>query len=141
MIGTWIAKRKTPAVFEALNKRDVEIFLKNTNPADDAKFVYPGDISASGTFVGKEAIRDWFERFFEQFPVIHFSVQQVTVANLFDMVGNNVVVTRWEVDVKNRHGIEGHISGVTVVTLRGGKVIHMQDFIFDTGEKFLTLWE
>jgi hypothetical protein len=56
------------------------------------------------------------------------------------MVGNNVVVTRWDVEVVNREGLQGQNSGVTVTTLRRGKAVHIQDFIFDTGAAFRALW-
>jgi hypothetical protein len=77
--------------------------------------VFPGDVRASGVHSGKEA-----------------------VANLFDMTGGNVVATRW--DVVNRQGRHGQNSGVTVTTLRRGKAVHIQDFIFDTGPNFRTAW-
>ena len=48
MIGALIARRKASEGLEALNKRDLEVFLKDW--ADDATFTYPGDLSGvSGT--------------------------------------------------------------------------------------------
>ena len=48
MIGALIARRKASEGFEALNRRDLEVFLKDW--ADDATFIYPGDVSGvSGT--------------------------------------------------------------------------------------------
>ena len=138
MIGAWIAKRRSPVGYEAMNRHDLEAFLKNW--VEEATFVYPGEVAASGTYSGKAAIRAWFQRFFEQFPIIRFTVKHVAVADLFDMVGNNVIATHWEVDVTNRDGFEGHNSGVSVVSLRRGKVVHAHDFIFDTGEVFQAAW-
>lgn len=71
---------------------------------------------------------------------LRFTVHRVTVANLFDLVENNMVATRWDVEVVNRDGRQGQNSGVTVTTLRGGKAVHIQDFIFDTGPAFRTAW-
>ena len=138
MIGAWVAKRRSPAVYEVMNRHALEAVLENW--AEGATFVYPGDVAASGTYSGKEAIRVWFQRFFEQFPTIRFTVKHVAVADLFDMAGNNVVATHWEVYVTNRDGFDGHNSGMTVVSLRRGKAVHAQDFIFDTGEVFRTAW-
>jgi uncharacterized protein (TIGR02246 family) len=138
MIGALIVKRKVPAAFDAMNRHDLEAFLKNYS--DDAAFVYPGDIGPSGTYTGKEAIRALFQRFFEQFPTIRFTVKHVAVTNLFDMTGSNVTAAHWEVDVTNRDGLAAHNSGVTVITSRRGQAVHVQDFIFDTGEKFRAAW-
>lgn len=110
MIGTLLAQRKTPQIYAAFNRHDLEAVLANF--ADDVTFVFLSDVKASGVNAGKEAVRRWFERFFEQFPILRFTVRQVAVANLFDLVGNNVVATRWDVEVVNRDGRQGQNSGV-----------------------------
>lgn len=138
MIGAWLAQRKTPAIYAAFNRHDLKAVLSNF--ADDVTFIFPGDVRASGVHRGKEAVTRWFEQFFEQFPTLKFTVRQVAVTNLFDMTGNNVVVTRWDVEVVNRQGRQGQNSGVTVTTLRRGKAVHIQDFIFDTGPAFRATW-
>ncbi len=138
MIGALMAKRRAPTVYEALNRRDLEAFLEYW--ANDGTFVFPGDIDASGTHSGKEAVRAWFQGFLEQFSTIRFTIKHVAVADPFDMVGNNVVAMRWEVELTNREGFDSHNSGVSVISLRRGKVVHVQDFLFDTGEKFHTAW-
>ncbi len=138
MIGAWLAQRKTPDIYAAFNRHDLKAVLANF--ADDVTFVFPGDVRASGVHVGKEAVARWFEGFFTQFPTLRFTVRQVTVASLFDLVGNNVVATRWDVEVVNRDGRQGQNSGVTVTTLRRGKAVHIQDFIFDTGPAFRAAW-
>ncbi|GIX49300.1 MAG: hypothetical protein KatS3mg131_3511 [Candidatus Tectimicrobiota bacterium] len=138
MIGAWLAQRKTPAIYQAFNRHDLKAVLSNL--ADEVTFIFPGDVRASGVHTGKEAVARWFEQFFEQFPTLRFTVRRVAVANLFDMVGNNVVVTRWDVEVVNRQGRQGQNSGVTVTTLRRGKAVHIQDFIFDTGPNFRAAW-
>mgnify|MGYP001048101461 CR=1 FL=1 len=138
MIGAWLAQRKTPEIYQAFNRHDLKAVLANF--ADDVTFVFPGDVRASGVHSGKEAVARWFEQFFEQFPTLKFTVRRVAVANLFDMTGDNVVATRWDVEVVNRDGRQGHNSGVTVTTLRRGKAVHIQDFIFDTGPNFRAAW-
>lgn len=100
MLGAWLAQRKTPQIYAAFNRHDLQAVLANL--ADDVTFVFPGDVRASGVHTGKEAVKRWFEEFFAQFPTLRFTVRQVTVANLFDLVGNNVVATRWDVEVVNR---------------------------------------
>ncbi len=138
MIGAWLAQRKTPDIYAAFNRHDLKAVLANF--ADDVTFVFPSDVRASGVHAGKEAVARWFEQFFAQFPTLRFTVRQVAVANLFDLVGNNVVATRWDVEVVNRDGWQGQNSGVTVTTLRRGKAVHIQDFIFDAGPAFRAAW-
>lgn len=138
MIGALVAKRNVLAGFDAFSRHDLEALLRNFSA--NAVFVYPGDISPSGTYTGKETIRAWFQRHFEQFPTIRFTVKHVAVTNLFDMIGSNVTAAHWEVDVINRDGLAGHNSGVTLFTIKQGKIVHLQDFIFNTGEKFRAAW-
>jgi len=66
MIGAIIAKRKARSSFDCLNRRELHAFLRDW--ADDATFVYPGNLSVSGTMEGKPAIDDWFQKFMTQFP-------------------------------------------------------------------------
>ena len=138
MLGAWLAQRKTPAIYAAFNRHDLEAVLANF--ADDVTLVFPGDVRASSVHTGKETVRRWSEQFFAQFPILRFTVRRVAVANLFDMVGDNVVATRWDVEFVNRAGLRGQNSGVTVTTLRRGKAVHIQDFIFDTGSAFRAAW-
>jgi uncharacterized protein (TIGR02246 family) len=138
MIGTLIAKRKIPDAFKALNRHDLEEFMDGW--AEDATFVYPGDISPSGTWKGKDDIRGWFQRFFEQYPSIHFSINHVAVEKLFDFVGNNTMAVHWDITIENKDGYQAQNSGVTVVRFHGGKVVHAHDFLFNTGQIFRAAW-
>jgi len=66
MIGAIIAKRKARGSLQHLNRGDVQAFLEDW--ADDAVFIYPGNLPISGTIKGKPAIDDWFRRFVNQYP-------------------------------------------------------------------------
>jgi ketosteroid isomerase-like protein len=138
MIGALLIKRKVPAAFEATNRHDIEAVLENYS--EDIILVYPGDASVSGTYHGKDEVRAFLHRWFEQFPSVCFKVKSVAVSNLFDMIGNNVVAIEYEVDVVNRDGLEFHNSGVTIATVRKGKAVHSQDYFSDTGEKLRAVW-
>ena len=138
MIGAWIAKRNVPAAFAALNNHDIRVFLKDWR--NDATFVYPGDITVSGTYTGRDAISRWFQNMMDQFPSIEFRVKHVAVTNLLDLTGNNVVVAEWEVTMTNKDGFSGENSGITVITTKMGKAVHVKDYIFDTGEAWRKAW-
>jgi len=42
--------------------------------------------------------------------------------------------------VTNRDGREGQNSGVTIITIEGGKAVRVKDFIFDQGQNFKLNW-
>jgi len=138
MIGALMAKKALAGAFNALDRHELAEFMSAWR--DDGVFVYPGDIPASGRFEGKNAVEGWFRRFLEQFPTIHFEIRDICVQNLFDLVGTNVVAVHWDIRLVNREGREGQNSGVTVVTIKRGKVSLVKDFIFDLGDNFRRNW-
>ena len=138
MIGALVAKKALAKAFDALNHHDLPKFMSAW--WDDGVFIYPGDIPESGTFQGKSAVENWFQRFFEQFPGIRFDVQDICVRNIFDLSGTNVVAVHWNIELTNREGRVGQNSGVTVVSIRRGKVFLVKDFMFDLGENFRRNW-
>jgi ketosteroid isomerase-like protein len=138
MIGSLIAKKALGDAFENLNRHDLAKFMAAWR--DDGVFIYPGEIPESGIFQGKAAVEGWFKRFFEQFPRIRFDIQDICVGSLFDIAGNNTVAVHWDIHLTNREGREGTNSGVTVVSIQGGKVVRVKDYIFDLGENFRKNW-
>ena len=138
MIGVLVAKKALVDSFDALNRHDLPKFMAAWR--DDGVFIYPGEIPESGTFQGKSAVEGWFRRFFDQFPTIQFDVQDICVRNIFDLAGNNVVVVHWNIQLTNREGRLGQNSGVTVVSIKRGKVFLVKDFIFDLGVNFRRNW-
>ncbi len=138
MIGALITKRKVAAAFDALNRHDLDVFLKGWR--DDATFIYPGNIPASGAYTGKDAIRAWFQNLLDQYPTIEFTVKRVAVSNPFDLTGNTVAMAEWDIKETNRDGFSAENSGVTVITLRWGKAVRIKDYLFDTGEEWRKSW-
>jgi ketosteroid isomerase-like protein len=138
MIGALVARKAIVAAFEAMDQHDLTRFMSAWR--DDGVFIYPGEIYASGTFQGKSAVEGWFRKFFEQFPKIKFDIQDICVRNIFALSGNNIVAVHWNLQLTNRGGRQGQNSGVTVLTIKGGKVMVGRDFIFDLGENFKLNW-
>ena len=138
MIGALVARSAIRKAFQALDDHDLPRFMSGWHEA--GVFIYPGDIPESGVFEGKEAVEGWFRNFLEQYPKIHFDIQDIGVKNIFAVTGNNVVSVHWDIFLTNRNGREGKNSGVTVITVSGGKVRHVQDYIFDLGENFKLNW-
>ena len=138
MIGTLMAKKALADAFDAMNRHDLPKLM--TAWHDDGVFIYPGEIPQSGEFKGKQAVEGWFQGFFDQFPRIQFDIQDICVRNIFDFVGNNVATVHWNLNMTNREGRIGTNSGVTVLTIRGGKVVRVKDFMFDLGDNYRRNW-
>jgi ketosteroid isomerase-like protein len=138
MIGAIVAKKSIAGAFDALNKHELSKFMAAWS--DDGIFVYPGEINVSGTFKGKNEVEGWFRNFFEQFPRIQFDIQSICIKNIFAFTGTNEVAVHWNIQLTNRDKRMGQNSGVTVISIKGGKVIHVKDFIFDLGENFKLNW-
>jgi ketosteroid isomerase-like protein len=139
MIGALLAKQRIPAWFDAMNQHDLDALLKDYD--EDAIMVYPGDVDGvSGTFTGKSTLREWYQRYFDQFPVVHQTVKNIAVSNIFDFIGNNVIAVEWEADVKNRDGLEVSNNGVSIITSRLGKATFICVYMSVTGEKFREAW-
>jgi ketosteroid isomerase-like protein len=132
MLGAWLVKRKTLAAFDALNRHDLEAVARNY--AEEVVFVYPGNVGPHGVHKSKRAVRALLTRIFNQFPYINFKVKRLAVTNGFDVVGNNVVYTHWDVELRNHEGTSARFSGVTVATIRRGKVVLIED-IFDASDE------
>jgi len=138
MIGALIARKAIAGSFNALNRHDLTKFMSAWR--DDGVFIYPGEISASGTYRGRNAVEGWFRNFFDQFPKIQFDIQDICVRNIFAFGGTNVVTVHWNIQLTNREGRVGQNSGVTVISIKGGRVIQVKDYIFDLGSNFKLNW-
>ena len=137
MLGSLIAKQKVRSAFSYFNDRNMEKFLSFW--ADDAMFIYPGDVSVSGMVKGKTAIEAWFTHLMDAGPSVHFTLKSIALENIFDVVGTNVVCAEWENTVTNRAGTKMVVHGVSVIRLKRGKITQVRDYIFDT-EKLPLAW-
>lgn len=138
MIGAIIARKAIRDAFRALDQHNLSKFMSAWR--DDGVFVYPGNIWASGSFAGKNSVEGWFRNFLDQFPKIHFDIQDICIKNIFAFSGTNVVSVHWNIELTNRNGREGLNSGVTVINIVGSKVARVKDYIFDLGDNFKFNW-
>ncbi len=90
MVGAIIAKLAVKSGFDALNKGDLEKFMKAWN--ENGIFIYTGKVKAGGQFAEKPEIKRWFEGFIRQFPERKFTIKHVGVENIFDIAGNNTIL-------------------------------------------------
>jgi ketosteroid isomerase-like protein len=132
MIGSFIAKRKVREAFECFNNRDMHRFFELWD--EDAVFIYPGEVSVSGVVTGKTAIQSWFNNLMDCGPSVHFTLKNVAVENILDIVGNNVICAEWENAVTSRDKKTLIIYGVSVIRLKNSKIVHIRDYIFNAEE-------
>ena len=64
----------------------------------------------------------------------------VCVESVFDMLGSNVVAVNWDEETKNKEGHESRFNGVTVITVKLGKAVLAQEYIFATDEALRKAW-
>jgi ketosteroid isomerase-like protein len=139
MIGAIIARQAVKSGFDALNDRNIDNFMKAWG--DNCIWIYPGKVSAGGRYTGKAEVRKWFERFQEQYPQMKFTLNHLGVGNIFAFGGSNVISAQWDLELVNKDGMSFSNSGVTVLTIKGAKVIHGQDFMTVTdGEEYKKAW-
>jgi ketosteroid isomerase-like protein len=129
MIGTIITKKVARKSYDAINRGDMAGVMAGWHP--DATFTYPGNISVSGRRKGKQEIEAWFRNFFEAIPTRTFHPISISVENILDLVGNNVVSVQWDNRPISKAGEEFYIRGVTVSTLRWGKITDATTYILD----------
>jgi len=139
MVGAIISKQAVRSGFDALNKGNLEKFLKAWS--DNGTFVYPGKVKAGGQFVGKPEVRRWFEEFIKQFPQRKFTIKHVGVENIFGMVGNNTIFAQFDLELINKEGLKFTNSGVSVIKIKGTKIIHVEDILkISDGDDYKRGW-
>ena len=100
--------------------------------AEDSTCTFPGNISISGEAKGKKAIEACFAKMMEQFPKLDFTIKEVFVSNIFALGATNNVAVEWDVTETNSEGKEFCNSGVTIIRVKGGKVVSLRDYISNT---------
>jgi ketosteroid isomerase-like protein len=139
MLGAILAKQAVKSGFDLLNKGDLEKSMKGWS--DDCIWKYPGKVKAGGTFTGKDQVRNWYDNFFKQFPQRKFTLKHIAIENIFDLIGNNTVIARWDLETINKDGYKSSNSGVTVLKIKGSKVTFGEDFMLTTdGDDYRKAW-
>ena len=129
MIGAMLAKRAAAEGYAILTRQDLDAIAKSFH--EDAVWEYPGETILGGRFVGRTAIREWFQRYFELMPETRFTVRHTAVENIFALGLTNDSYVEYELDQVDHAGRHYHVTGVTAFHIKGAKIRHAKDFIFE----------
>ena len=113
----------------SINRLDLDRTMESW--ADDAVYEFPGQTPISGRFVGKPAIRAWWQHVFDRASKVHFVPRHVAFANPFLLTIANTMFTELEVDITTKDGIAVHAELVSVVQFRRGKAVYIRDYFLD----------
>jgi len=130
MIGAIIVKKLAGSGSDALSRHDLPKFMASF--AKDCTLTYPGNFSMSGEWKGKKAIEGWMAKMMKQFPGIEFNIKETYVSNIFALGATNNLAIEWDITNIDREGKEFHNSGVTTIRLKGGKIVAVRDYYFNT---------
>ena len=113
----FLVARKTRGMFEKLNEADSGPFIAAVH--DDVVFTYPGKHALGGTMHGKEAIAEWFQRFFRFFPGIEWTIKDIVVEG--PPWGTTVVSAEWSVRCVLENGHVFTNEGLHMIELKNAK--------------------
>lgn len=133
MIGALLFKLMAGSAMNATNNRDIKKIVSNFK--DDAVFVYHGNASVCGRYEGKKAIEEFFHKFFDQFPEVHFKCKAVYVKNIFAIGLSNTIAIEWENRLINRNGEVFENGGINITKVSWGKATFGQDCYFDADKQ------
>ena len=137
MIGALLFKLMLRSSMDDLNKRNKDKIISRY--ADDAVIIYPGNMSVSGRRQGKEAVQEFFDKYFDQFPQEHCVARNTYIKNILALGLSNTVAIEFEKSVTNKAGEVFENRGMSVLKIRRGKVVQMQDYYFDV-DKLQKMW-
>lgn len=129
MIGAFLAKKAARDAFGAMNRHDLEGFLAAWG--EDPVFEFPAGSVLGGRHEGPDAVRAWFERWWDRFPQTTFTLRSVSVENILALGGTNTIHVEWDLEEVDTRGRTVSVSGVTALRARGGKVVDVKDYIFN----------
>jgi ketosteroid isomerase-like protein len=104
--------------FAAVSQGDYERVVAAFD--DQAALTFAGDHELAGTFKGREAIRDWFERVFRFFPDLKLEPDAILVEGF---PWDTRVATRFRARATLPGGSPYQNEGVQLLRLRWGRVL------------------
>ena len=98
---------------EAFNRNDVKSMMQLMS--DDCVFENTYPVPDGTTYSGKEAVRQFWQDFFQESPHAHIDIEEI-----FGL-GNRCLM-RWKYSWVGSTGIQGHVRGVDIFQLKDGYI-------------------
>jgi ketosteroid isomerase-like protein len=121
----FLVARKTRSMFERLNDGDASAFIAGVR--DDVVFSYPGKHALGGTIHGREAIAEWFQRFFRFFPGIKWTIKDIVVEG--QPWSKTVVSAEWAVHCVLENGHVFTNEGLHMIDLKNAKATAVRVYL------------
>jgi ketosteroid isomerase-like protein len=104
---------------EAFNRHDVVAIMEMMT--EDCVFENTRPVPDGERIVGQQAVRAFWERFFERSPEARFTTEEMIAA------GDRCIV-RWRYEWV-RDGKAGHVRGVDIFRVQGGRVAEKLSYV------------
>ncbi len=137
MIGALAARREVRKAFDAMTRQDIEAILDAGS--DDAVFEFPTDTVLGGVFVGRDAIRGFYETFYARMAKTTFTIRHITVEAITAMGSSNYVHVEFVLDETDTDGNDYRLTGVTGLEIQHGKARRVKTFIFEQ-DRLREIW-
>ena len=138
MIATLLVRAEITQAFAALRRKDLSAVMNGW--ADDGVLEFPGGSAMSGRYEGKAAISAFWERMFARMETFDIRPVHVAVARPYSFGPSNTALVEWVADEAAYDGTRIHLEGVAVIEIRGRRVVHIRDYIFDPSP-LEVMWE
>lgn len=112
-----IVRRNIRALFDAVNRGDVEPVLAAFAPRFEHRFL--GENHAfGGTRTRIDLTREWYARLYRLAPRIRFDLRRIDVSGA---PWNTLAIVDWTEAIEGADGVRSENSGIHAVELRWGK--------------------
>jgi len=132
MLGAILVKRAARQAFGVINSRDADKSVAGLS--DNAVMDYPGTSALSGVYQGKDTIHQRMVKWFEMKDHVDFELRHVAVENIGSLSASNNVIIEWTQSTTSESGEPMTMDGVTRLTVKGGKVVELRDYLYDPAQ-------
>ena len=129
MIGSLLMKVGARRAWARLEALDADFFIRQL--ADDVVLECPGHTTLSGRFVGREAVADWYRRYFARLEAIQVHVIRTAVEHQFAVGLTNTIITEYDEIATLRGGVTVRGRAIDMTEMRRGRIAASRTYIFD----------
>jgi ketosteroid isomerase-like protein len=129
VIGALLFKIGARRGWTRLEALDADFFIGRL--ADDVVLECPGHTTLGGRFVGRQAVADWYRRYFGRLEALQVHVLRMAVEHQFAVGLSNTIISEYEEVATLRGGTTLQGRAIDVTEIRGGRTTASRTYIFD----------